>query len=213
MGRYKRQSDIIDREKISKEGATVIGIGAIGRQVSLQLAAIGIGKLQLIDFDSVSEENLSSQGFFPNEIGRPKVDMVEAYIISFNRDVKVETHNKRFNRSIRYYSNIFCCVDNMESRKFIRKIIPDNALFIDGRMGAETFRLLCCTDYKSSIAYRKTLFRDEEALNEPCTGRTTIYCANIAAGMMVSAYTKKLRDIPVDRDVLVNLLTNEVQTI
>ena len=38
--------------------ATVVGVGAIGRQVALQLAAIGIPKLQLIDHDTVEPVNL-----------------------------------------------------------------------------------------------------------------------------------------------------------
>jgi len=35
-------------------------------------------------------------------------------------------------------------------------------------------------------AYPTTLFRTEEAFVGPCTAKTTIYCANIAAGLMVA---------------------------
>jgi molybdopterin/thiamine biosynthesis adenylyltransferase len=40
--------------------ATVVGVGAIGRQVALQLAAMGICWLQLVDFDIVEPANLVS---------------------------------------------------------------------------------------------------------------------------------------------------------
>ena len=39
--RYSRQQDIVPRERILDCKATVIGVGAIGRQVALQLTAIG----------------------------------------------------------------------------------------------------------------------------------------------------------------------------
>ena len=40
--RYSRQADIVPRERILDCKATIIGVGAIGRQVALQLTAIGV---------------------------------------------------------------------------------------------------------------------------------------------------------------------------
>ena len=61
--RYSRQQDIVPAERIAQFKATVIGVGAIGRQVALQLTAIGITRLQLIDHDVVETSNLASQGY------------------------------------------------------------------------------------------------------------------------------------------------------
>ena len=47
--RYSRQADIVPRERILDCKASVIGVGAIGRQVAIQLTAIGVPVLQLID--------------------------------------------------------------------------------------------------------------------------------------------------------------------
>ncbi|MBE3097256.1 MAG: ThiF family adenylyltransferase [Planctomycetes bacterium] len=44
-------------ERLAECRATVVGVGAIGRQVALQLAAIEIPWLQLVDFDTVEESN------------------------------------------------------------------------------------------------------------------------------------------------------------
>ena len=49
--RFSRQYDIVPPERIADCKATVIGVGAIGRQVALQLSAMGISWLQLIDHD------------------------------------------------------------------------------------------------------------------------------------------------------------------
>ena len=49
--RYNRQRDIVPADRLASCRATIIGVGAIGRQVALQLTAVGIPWLQLIDFD------------------------------------------------------------------------------------------------------------------------------------------------------------------
>ena len=60
------------------------------------------------------------------------------------------------------------------------------------------------------LGYPATLFAAAEAFSGPCTAKSTVYCANIAAGLMVSQFTKWLRLLPVDADVLVNLLSLEM---
>ena len=58
--RYSRQHDIVPAERLAACKASVIGVGAIGRQVALQLVAMGISWLQLIDHDKVEWSNLAS---------------------------------------------------------------------------------------------------------------------------------------------------------
>ena len=53
--RFSRQTELVPRTKLKELTATVIGVGAIGRQVALQLAALGVPRLQLIDFDTVED--------------------------------------------------------------------------------------------------------------------------------------------------------------
>jgi len=54
------------------------------------------------------------------------------------------------------------------------------------------------------------LFSSEEAFVGPCTAKTTVYCANIAAGLMIAQFTKYLRQLPVDADIQLNLLASEL---
>ena len=67
--RFSRQRDIVPAERLTSCKASVIGIGAIGRQVALQLVAVGISWLQLIDFDAVEVSNLASQGYLESTLG------------------------------------------------------------------------------------------------------------------------------------------------
>ena len=76
--RFLRQRDLVPHERLQNCRATIIGIGAVGRNVAIQLAAIGVRHLQLIDFDHVDLSNTTTQGFASDEIGMPKVQAVEA---------------------------------------------------------------------------------------------------------------------------------------
>ena len=55
--RFLRQRDLVSTDKLASTPVTIIGVGAIGRQVALQLAALGVMQIQLID--SVSYTHLT----------------------------------------------------------------------------------------------------------------------------------------------------------
>ena len=209
--RYSRQSDIVPRERIMDCKATVIGVGAIGRQVAIQLTAIGVPHLQLIDFDSVEISNLASQGFMHKDLKRPKVDATSEFCREINNDLQVEVVLDRFKRTTPVGNCVFCCVDSITTRKLIWDSIKDKVnFFVDGRMSAEVLRIITACDEKGREYYPRTLFTAEQAHAGPCTAKTTIYCANIAAGFMLAQFTKYLRLLPVDPDIQVNLLASEI---
>ena len=213
-GRYSRQTDIVPRDRILDCKATVIGVGAIGRQVAIQLTAIGVPVLQLIDFDHVDLSNLATQGYMQKDLGRPKVDSTAKFCREINYDLQVEVLFDRFKRDTSIGNIVFCCVDSIESRKHIWNALKDQvSVFIDGRMSAEVLRVLSVYDEYSRQYYPQTLFAAREAYAGPCTAKSTIYCANIAAGFMLAQFTKYLRMLPVDPDVQVNILASEMVVI
>jgi len=206
-----RQRELIPPPKLLETKATVVGVGAIGRQVAIQLAAIGVPRLTIIDFDDVNVENLGSQGFYESDVGLPKVKATTQTCRSINPSISINSLNSRF-RPLCFVSGIlFCCVDSIEVRKSIFEATKDKFdLFIDGRMSAEYLRIITVHDNESTKYYPSTLFKPNEAYRGSCTAKTTIYCANIAAGMMIAQFTKWLREYPIDTDVDINLLTNEM---
>ena len=209
--RYSRQKDIVPSERLAQCKATVIGVGAIGRQVALQLAAIGIPWLQLIDFDTVEESNLASQGYLEDDLGREKVHATGDLCQQVNHMLEVHELNDRFRRSMEIGNTVFCCVDAIDIRQLIWQSVKDRcSFFTDGRMSAEVLRILTACDQQSREHYPTTLFAAEEAYEGTCTAKTTIYCANIAAGLMLAQFTKHLRGLPVDPDIQFNLLTTEL---
>ena len=209
--RFSRQADIVPRERILDCTATIIGVGAIGRQVAIQLTAIGAPHLQLVDFDSVETSNLATQGFMQKDLKRPKVDVTAEFTREMNNDLNVEVIFERFKRSTPVGNCVFACVDSIEIRKLIWDAVKDKVSFYcDGRMSAEVLRIITACDEKGREYYPQTLFTAEQAHAGPCTAKTTIYCANIAAGFMLAQFTKYLRLLPVDPDIQVNLLASEI---
>jgi len=209
--RYIRQKDIVPAERLADCKATVVGVGAISRQVALQLTAMGIPWLPLIDFDTVEISNLASQGYLQNDLDRPKVEATADICQNVNHSLQVHEVNDRFKRRTKTANLVFCCVDRIDTRRLVWQATKDTArFFCDGRMSAEILRILTACDFESRKHYPTTLFNAEEAFVGPCTAKTTIYCANIAAGLMLSQFTKYLRQLPIDCDIQLNLLASEL---
>jgi len=206
-----RQRELIPPEKLASVRATVVGVGAIGRQVATQLSAIGVPRLQLIDFDHVAPENMAPQGFWESDLGRPKVDAVREICERTNSEIEITTANEKF-RSIQFTGGVlFCCADGIETKRSIFNAVKGRAdLFVDGRMSAEYLRILVAYDETSRKHYPTTCFSAAEAYQGTCTSKSTIYCSNVAAGMMVAQFAKWLRGCEIDKDFDVNLLTNEI---
>ena len=209
--RYSRQQDIVPPDRLAACKATVVGVGAIGRQVALQLTAMGIPWLQLTDFDTVEISNLASQGYLQDDLGKPKVQATASLCRQINSDLEIHEISGRFRRSMEIGDVLFVCVDKIETRRLIWESVRDRVnFFADGRMSAEVLRVLTACDSCSREYYPNTLFTPEQAYIGPCTAKTTIFCANIAAGMMVAQFTKYLRCMPIDTDVQLNLLSMEL---
>jgi len=199
--RYIRQQDIVPVERLRACRVTIIGVGAIGRQVALQL----------VDYDAVEESNLASQGYLEADLGKPKIKATGELCVQINSNLTIELIQNRFRRSTDTGNIVFCAVDSIDSRRFIWDVLKDKvSFFCDGRMTAEVLRIITACDSNSRQHYPETLFRTSEAYVGPCTGRTTIYCANIAAGLMLAQFAKYLRQMPVEADLQLNLLAMEL---
>ena len=207
--RFSRQQDLVPTARLQALTATVIGVGAIGRQVALQLAALGVRRLQLIDFDSVEETNITSQGYYTGDLGAPKVSATAKVIHQIDPTITVSTIPDRYRPRHETREAVFCCVDSISTRAAIwRAVLPGCAVYCDGRMLGEVLRILTATigrDY-----YPTTLFDPSEAQAGQCTARSTIYTANLAAALMVHQFTRWLRGLPVERDQTLNLLAGEL---
>lgn len=180
-----RQSEIIPTDVLS-EKITIIGAGAIGSFVALQLAKMGIADLTVYDADHVSDENMSNQFYRFKDIGKPKVEALKEIIKDFT-DTDIEIVNARYVEG-ELSGIVISAVDSME----VRKLISENCnfktkLLIDPRMGAESAMLFGArpTIDKEMDTYKKSLYSDADAVQERCTAKATIYTVNLLSGLVV----------------------------
>lgn len=209
--RFERQRALVPAERLATVSPTVIGVGAIGRQVALQLAAIGVRRLQLIDFDHVEASNVTTQGYFAEDIGHPKVSASRQAVARIDPSIQVEATCDRYRAKQSIGNVLFCCVDSISSRAAIWRTVGHRSVFwADGRMLGETIRVLAAVDVGHRQHYSSTLFNQTEAQVGACTSRSTVYSASIAAGLMVHQFTRWLRQLALDPDSLLNLLSGEL---
>jgi adenylyltransferase/sulfurtransferase len=74
----------------------LVGAGGLGSPLALYLAAAGVGRLGLVDFDTVDASNLQRQILFGGrDVGRPKVEAAEERLAEVNPHVEVVAHGER----------------------------------------------------------------------------------------------------------------------
>ncbi len=94
--RYARQllMDGWDQEKLASSSVLVAGIGALGTITALDLVLTGIGKVVIVDFDTIEMSNLSRQFLYTDEdIGEPKATVAGQRLRAANPDVQVLSLN------------------------------------------------------------------------------------------------------------------------
>jgi sulfur carrier protein ThiS adenylyltransferase len=212
-----RQRGLIPADKLANVHALVIGVGAIGRQVALQLASIGVSRMTLYDHDFVAVENLAAQGYWPEDLGQPKVHATAKVCQQILPGMDITTMPERYRRhGIRLHDTntrqvVFACVDSITTRKMLWESLHSQVrVFLDGRMSGEVIRVLACDERTDPSHYASTLFPEQEAQSAPCTSRSTIFTASIAAGLMIAQWVRWLRGVTVVPDQTLNLLSCEL---
>src|SRR6266852_5984363 len=81
------------QEKLKGASVLVIGAGGLGSPVSMYLAAAGVGKIGLADFDNVDVTNLHRQILYgTSTVGVPKLEAAGDRLRDLNPEIKIETH-------------------------------------------------------------------------------------------------------------------------
>lgn len=211
LNRFVRQESMVPSDRLQDLMVTVIGVGAIGRQIALQLAAIGVRRLQLIDFDQVEWTNITTQGYLQTDLGKFKTTATRETAERLASEIFITELQDRFRPRHETGSVIFCCVDSISVREAIWRAVSARCeFFVDGRMLGEVIRVLAVTPAEMRGYYESTLFDQSESQTGACTAQSTIYTANIAAGLMLHQFSRFLRRLPVDRDLNLNLLASEL---
>ena len=110
------------QKKLSKAKVLVIGAGGLGTYVTSLLTSMGIGKLGIIDFDTIEISNLNRQIMYSeDELGKSKVSVLTNKLRKLNSQVLIQDYcirveDKSCHKLFGEYSIICDCTDNLHAR-------------------------------------------------------------------------------------------------
>ena len=104
IDRYSRQIilkkiGVIGQKKLLKASVLIVGAGGLGSPIAIYLAALGIGKIGIVDKDTVEISNLSRQIIFStSDLKKKKSSAAINKLRKMNPDIKLHSFNKRLTK-------------------------------------------------------------------------------------------------------------------
>ena len=207
-----------DQRKLATSHVLVVGSGALGNEVLKNLALVGIGRITLIDFDTIQHSNLSRSVLFRSEdAGQAKALVAARVVREMNPDCRIDPIVGDVTTDIglglvRDCDVIVCCVDNREARLWINRMCwKVGTPWIDGGIQeingvAKVFRppdgacyecAMTERDYQLiQLRYSCPLLKLEEMQQGKVPTAPTI--ASIIGGLQAQEALKLIHELPTD---------------
>jgi len=116
-----------DQKVVDEACILIIGVGALGCEIAKDFALMGIGKLILVDLDTIETSNLSRQMLFhPGDEGRPKAEVAAERLKEMNPYLNVEFYFEKLQKlAMSVYEEadvVIAALDNFNARLDLNKI-------------------------------------------------------------------------------------------
>ncbi len=192
MERYSRQimlPEIGDegQKKLSDASVLLVGVGGLGSPIALYLVGAGIGRIGLIDADTVSESNLQRQVLYTEkEVGLPKVTCAKLRLQALSGNTQIDTYQTYFSEENAYdlvkkYDLVIDGCDNFATRYLINDCcVAAGKPYVYGAIG-EFSGQVSVFNYQGGMTYRD-LYPDENDLTS--RPRTTHGVIGVVPGII-----------------------------
>ena len=139
VARYSRhlimpEVGMTGQRKLKAASVLMIGTGGLGAPLGMYLAAAGVGRLGLVDFDVVDASNLQRQIIHgTKDVGRPKIASARDRLEDINPHVEIETHETRLTseNALRLFVNYDVIVDGTDN--FPTRYLVNDACVLTGK--------------------------------------------------------------------------------
>ena len=205
---YDRQSKMFN-PKTENLQVRIFGCGSIGSNLAYMLAKVGFQDIEVIDFDKVSEANITPQMFELVDLDKSKVKSIQKRI---KRELGIEIsildgkidENSEFDPD--NYFNILA-FDSLKARRLVyEKIKPFRTKFMDIRTGGKNFVIyvvdLNNDDTKFLESYDKSLHKPESELL--CGEKTAFYLNSAVCAEATSQLIKIAKGYQYQRLIMRN---------
>ena len=216
--RYSRQIILknvgtFGQKKILNSKVLIVGAGGLGCPVADLLARSGVGEIGIIDYDKVSLSNIHRQTLYTSkDINRYKVDIVKKRLNLINKDIKINTYNKKateknLNNLINKYEIIVDGSDNFKTKFLLNKFsLKLNKILVVGAISKFDGHIFTFDFNSKKSPCLKCFYQSEpsdDILNcetEGILGST----ANIVGAIQVNEIIKKI--LSIGKDLRSNIL-------
>lgn len=224
--RYSRQIAIESfgedgQLRLMKSSVLIVGCGALGSMVAIQLAGAGVGRLGISDFDTIDISNLQRQFFFDErECGLMKAEILSRRISAINPSVSVTKYDVLIDEEkaieiFPQYDFIVDATDNPCSKNMIEKVscicqLPCCVA------GVSEFHGQVMTLFPGDKSFTDVFSEVEEGGFLPCSlggviGPAAALCASIQTSEVIK-YLIGVGECLHDRLLTFDLLTNNFRT-
>lgn len=224
-----RQTGFFPTERLENSHVLIVGCGGVGRRVAADIGAVRPGSVTICDPDRIEEINIGPQRWSYGDIGEFKVDalmrelsggrVVDSLPVEYSlpvgycRRVDEDILREFFrrggqNKAATYH--VFCCIDNLEGRKNLRRMLDKRAAWLyDGRVGGESLRIVTCNCATTGPEeYIATV--PETGFEAPCSERMGTHAAATTAAWLIMEWSRVLRGWPAHKNLVMNLKSMEV---
>ena len=122
------------QRKLKKGSVLCVGAGGLGSPLTFYLAAAGVGRIGIVDFDVVDFSNLQRQIIHSTaDVGRPKLESAREKLEALNPNVKIETHETRLTseNALELFENYDIIADGTDN--FPTRYLVNDACVITGK--------------------------------------------------------------------------------
>ena len=130
LARYSRHFALPEfgmegQQKLKRGSVLIVGAGGLGSPAALYLAAAGVGRIGLVDFDTIDITNLQRQIMYTTrDVGQPKLAVSARHLHDLNPEIEIRTHAERLTRDqacdvIADYDVVIDGTDNFPTRYLV----------------------------------------------------------------------------------------------
>ncbi len=162
--------------KLTNSRVVIFGLGGLGSPASLYLTSAGIGKITLVDFDTVDDSNLQRQIVHrEHNIGQAKTTSAKENLTQLNHLIEIDEVNKKLSEQeaqelIKQADVVLDCTDNFTSRfslnrichKYKKPLISGAAIRWEGQLSTYDFRI------NNSACYQ-CLYKEDDGKDLNCS--------------------------------------------
>ncbi|MCH7813468.1 MAG: ThiF family adenylyltransferase [Planctomycetes bacterium] len=187
------------------ESVTIVGLGGIGRQVAVQLAALGVPRLQLVDARTVARSTHAAEGYPFEDVGRLRVHSSAYLCHQINPRLNIHASPTRSLGTIEPGGAVFCCSATPAVWPSLQRPVRPNVVVARCDVFGNKLQLDFARGVSVVAEWLDRMATSPVDQRPARRGVTPIYFATLAAGLLVAEFIRFCQGRPSWRSVRLDL--------